>query len=458
MGIPGPERLAAGLLVALTLGTPALAQRLNSRPGRMDGRLPTARVMPLGDSISHGGRGYVSYRYPLWFQLRRGRVPVDFVGTRITVNGGDCCGNPNEAWYPKYYTQFDRQHEAYSGWRTDEVLMISLDAAMASEPDIILIHLGTNDIGQLGAVGVANAPGNLKRIIDNLRAIRPVCRIALAQLIPIGQGSGYFLNAHRVPVLNAAIAFVAAEKDEVYSPVILVDQYTGYDLGTDMQVDGVHPNLSGEARMAAVWESAIQSILLPTLPPSQPTAVVQDSSFEVLGLGDNGIVQGPLNLSWKFAGTPSVQRGIFNPGVDSYLGADGLGTPMGAEGDEVAFLLNDGGASERGFIFQTLSTTLEPATDYTLEVAVGHRLATNPFGPSTWGGYSVELLAGNQVIASEVDQMIPTEGTFADVTLAVSSNALPARLLGQALTVRLSITGQNALDATDFDHVRLLAQ
>ena len=458
MDFPGPKHLAAGVFAVLVLGAPAFAQQLTGRPGRPGSRLPVARIMPLGDSITHGGGGFASYRYPLWYQLQDGRIPADFVGTRITVNGGDCCGNPNTSWYPEYYTSFDREHEGYAGWRTDDILRIAFELASINKPDLVLIHLGTNDIGQFGSNGVINAQANLRRIIDHLRAARPVCRIALAQVIPIGPGSNYFVNANQVAPLNAAIANVAIEKTELYSPIILVDQNTGYDLGLDMQVDGLHPNVTGEIRMATIWESAIQPILLPSRPPPHPGVTHNDPSFEVLGLADHEVVEDPQGLDWVFAGTPLTQRGIFNPGGDTYLGAEASGTPVGADGEDVAYILNDGGASEEAAVFQTLATTLEPGTDYILKVAIGNRLPTNPYGPSTWGGFRVELLAGNRVIAAEADSFVPLAGTFDDVVLQVSSNSVPPHLLGQALTVRLSTTGTDQLDATDFDNVRLFAQ
>jgi acyl-CoA thioesterase I len=445
--------IAAALLLA-----PATAQNIVPGPGagpRGSQLRTVVAVMPMGDSITQGGQGYASYRYSLWFALIGGPQPVDFVGALSTVFGGDGGGNPDTNVYSDYYTTFDRDHEGHWGWRTDEIVSISIAAARDAAPDVVLVHLGTNDIGQLGAAGVTAAAQNLPYILDNLRAVRPVVRVALAQVLPIGPGSGYYANEGQVGPLNTAIAQVASSMDRPHSPVVLVDQHTGYDLATDMQPDGLHPNVAGEVKMAGVWAAALGPLLNPPLPPSQPLVQLAEPSFEALNLPDGGVAEAPP-IAWSFGATWSTFRGVFNPTEATYVGAAGAGTPAGADGDEVAYLYVAGGPGEDVVLFQTLPTTLEPSTTYTLTVAVGNRLPGNPYG-STWGGYRVELMAGNEVIASDADSVLPAPGTFEDVTLVVSSDNLPAWYLGQVLTVRASLTAGGPAVATDFDHVRLVA-
>ncbi|MFC1573521.1 hypothetical protein ACFL6M_08000, partial [Candidatus Eisenbacteria bacterium] len=126
-------------------------------------------IMPLGDSITHGGQGYASYRYPLWFNLEQGGYDVDLVGDLDEIYGS----SPNLTWYPDYYTEFDRDHEGHWGWRTDEIADIIVGTVTSNEPDVVLVHLGTNDVGQMGAAGVSNADVYLRLIIDRIRTVRP---------------------------------------------------------------------------------------------------------------------------------------------------------------------------------------------------------------------------------------------------------------------------------------------
>jgi hypothetical protein len=225
--------------------------------------LGVTTVMPLGDSITSGHNGYASYRYPLWFDLLEYNHVVDLVGQLDSAPGGP----PNPELYPSYHDEFDRDHEGHWGYRTDQILFILSDAVAANPPDIVMIHLGTNDIGQRGEPGLAMASTNLRLIIEVLRGLRPGVIILLAQVIPISQTSVYGENAHLVAPLNQAIADIAAEESTVDSPIVLVDQHSGFDLATMLQGDGIHPNAAGEDRMAWWWLAALASVL-----PSSGTA------------------------------------------------------------------------------------------------------------------------------------------------------------------------------------------
>ncbi|MCB0195217.1 MAG: hypothetical protein KDJ65_24930, partial [Anaerolineae bacterium] len=55
------------------------------------------------------------------------------------------------------------------------------------------------------------------------------------------------------------------------SPVIVVDQYSGFDVNADTH-DGTHPNISGEQKMAQKWLDALTSILdADSSPTATPT-------------------------------------------------------------------------------------------------------------------------------------------------------------------------------------------
>ena len=59
---------------------------------------------------------------------------------------------------------------------------------------------------------------------------------------------------NRISLLNAQIPTMVANKTTVASPVILVDQNTGFDPATDTY-DGIHPNATAQPVMLDnVWE------------------------------------------------------------------------------------------------------------------------------------------------------------------------------------------------------------
>ncbi len=500
------------------------------------------RILCLGDSITNGGQGYASYRYPLWFDLVGAGYSVDFVGSRNSLFGGD----PVPAWYPSYFTTFDRDHEGYWGWRTDQIASVVQGLTQAAQPDIVLIHLGANDIGQQGAAGVANADANLRLIIPRIRIERPNVRILLAQIIGFGPGTSYFANAAQTAPLNAAIAQIASDLDQPGSRIYLVDQNSGFNLATMMQSDGLHPNQLGEQQMADVWAAALAPLLIGgNVPPSVAitapapsaefevgtpislaatasdadgfvasvqffagatslgadttapynalwsdappgdyslTAVATDDdgatrtstavpirivprgvisvpvpngSFEIPVLNDGALVEGPGPIGgWSFEATGDVFLGVFNPPSGSYPTAGGNGTPTGGDGSNAAYLFNNGPGA---FVLarRTLTDALLPDQEYTLRAAIGRFLPNQPYAFSTYGGYRIELLAGTQVIATDSDTVLPDVGTFADASAIVDSRDLPANLLGQPLSVRLTITATDFPRSTHFDHIRI---
>ena len=263
----------------------------------------TDAILLLGDSITQGGDGYASYRYPLWFLLEQGNYDVDFVGEQDET----FTGPPDSVLYPDYYTTFDRQHEGHWGWRTDQVRRVVKTAMTNHDPSIALIHLGTNDIGQMGPMGLANADSNLRQIVAIMRGVNPRVTILLAQVVPIGPGTTYYAWASLIPDLNAAIATIANDMSTADSPIILVDQNSGFDLETMMQSNGLHPNEVGEVQMAQTWYAELAPRL--DLSPVGPPGPIQVVAVRA--------TPNPFNprteISFSLLQTGRVELGIYDP-------------------------------------------------------------------------------------------------------------------------------------------------
>jgi lysophospholipase L1-like esterase len=148
---------------------------------------------------------------------------------------------------------FDMDHEGHSGWKADEILTHMREWAEAAAPDVVLLHVGHNDLcrGQTIASTVADIGG----IIDVLRTVNPRLVILLAQVIASSS------HCHRdIPALNAQLSTLGAGKDRGESPVRLVDQYSGFD-PSSMTYDGTHPNADGDSRMANRWFAILAPLL-----------------------------------------------------------------------------------------------------------------------------------------------------------------------------------------------------
>src|SRR5687767_179244 len=98
------------------------------------------RIMPLGDSITQSDVNHNSYRRPLWKLLQAAHIPVDFVGS-LTEHYVPRVNDPPNP-------DFDMDHEGHAGLRTDEILAQIPAWAQTYQPDVVLIHLGTNDLMQ----------------------------------------------------------------------------------------------------------------------------------------------------------------------------------------------------------------------------------------------------------------------------------------------------------------------
>jgi lysophospholipase L1-like esterase len=413
------------------------------------------RILAIGDSNTQGGDfGQASYRYPLYEQLSADGFRVDMVGSRDFVNG-QWPGNPDPANYPNYFTTFDRDHEAYWGWDTGSVLPRVRPAAEAGNPDFVLLMLGSNDVGRGGQAAIPGAIVNLEAMVADLRAVRPDVTILMAQVLPFGPNNGYTPNAGWVDDFNAEVAALAGRLSTPQSRVVVVDQYTGFDVAQHMSQDGLHPNRDGERLVATTWYNALRPLLgNPPPRPAVPVAV-GNPSFEAVGLSDGGVTaESGARFAWAFDTPANTQAGYWNTLPGAYTGADGNSAPAGGSGGTLLWLFNDQPGGAGPTVTQTLAETLYADAVYTLTVGVGRRLPTDPYG-TRYGGYRVELLAGDTVIASSVNAVTPAAGRFFDVTLTVNTLGLDPALLGQPLTIRFGIPDGGSRAVVDFDNVRL---
>jgi acyl-CoA thioesterase-1 len=229
---------------------------------------PVIKVMPLGDSITAGTDQHASYRCLLYQSLTAAGYNVDFVGS---VHGQWGVKSAQKTAPPAYCNMVDLDHEGHSGWAIYHILEgvpSSWDGnlqawAAANPPDVALVHLGTNNFGygppEYPAPDVDAAIDQLGQVIDTLRAANPQVKILLAQITP-SKASNDTLTM--IPQYNARIPALAAGKANALSPIVVVDQYTGYDVNVDTY-DGTHPSPSGEAKMAARWKSGFDQIMKP---------------------------------------------------------------------------------------------------------------------------------------------------------------------------------------------------
>jgi len=232
-------RYLFGNLLPLAAFALALAPPLSS--GAAEGGPPRfVRIMPIGDSITEGTSGDATWRYWLQKSLEANGCVVDFVGSRRGVRYGQA-----------RFSDFDPDHEGHWGWTTAQVKAEIDRWASDAKPEIVLLHLGTNDLGS----DPERIAAGLGAIVTSLRLANPAVEIYLARLISAAGVPDEVMRR-----TNDAIARSGAEHDRPESRLIVVDQFTGFEPRADTY-DGVHPNESGERKMARRWFEALRGRL-----------------------------------------------------------------------------------------------------------------------------------------------------------------------------------------------------
>jgi lysophospholipase L1-like esterase len=209
--------------------------------------------MPLGDSIT-GSPG--CWRALLWNRLQTtGFTNVDFVGT-LPPQG---CG-----------VAYDGDNEGHGGFLATNIANQNLLPGWlaATNPNVVLMHLGTNDVwSNIPPQTILNA---FTTLVGQMRANNPTVRILVAKIIPMNPGQCPECGARAV-AFNDAIPAWASARTTAQSPVIVVDQWTGFNTATDTY-DGVHPNAAGDQKMSDRWYPPLTSVLNGAIPTAGPTA------------------------------------------------------------------------------------------------------------------------------------------------------------------------------------------
>lgn len=196
----------------------------------------TVQVMPFGDSITEAPQ----YRGALVDLLADNGCDFDMVGTRNRF--GETVG--------------DADHEGYARWSAAELAEIAQDRAAKVEPDVVIVHAGTNDLA--GGTSPEVTLERLATIVSELQSGSPGTVVIVAQIIPYESDTGEVARFNEL-----VAAFVSeANTDEVNAgedsagQVVLVDVNTGFDLARHAR-DGIHPNDEGGRRLATTFYDAL---------------------------------------------------------------------------------------------------------------------------------------------------------------------------------------------------------
>jgi len=251
------------------------------------------RIMPLGDSITLGINSgaspddndhYISYRSDLWNKLVAAGYNggIDFVGS--LQSGGAILVDPD--------------HEGHSGWRADEIRDNIFDWLVVNPADIILLHIGTNDVF-FDTQDPDAITAEVSQILDEIDRYSTDIQVILALII---NNENYICgNSSNVTDFNDRLNAMALARSS--DKIEIVDMECGAAIdyaGGDMW-NTLHPFETGYEKMADVWFNAIFAITYPVADAGPDQNV---NEFDLVTLtGSNSSDPDGFNLAYQWTQT-----------------------------------------------------------------------------------------------------------------------------------------------------------
>jgi len=204
------------------------------------------KVLPLGDSITYGIQYAGAYRVELFHDAQTAHQHITFVGDPSLANGPTMVDG----------VAFPQDNDGHSGWTIDQIATLVPSPALQTNPDIVLLMIGTNDMYSQ-TQPVAQAPQRLAALIDGIISADAHALLVVAEITPL-QNSTWEMQVQNY---NAAIPALVQARAAMGKHVALVDMHTGFVTATMLSSDGVHPNMAGYDHMGDVWYAAVKDVL-----------------------------------------------------------------------------------------------------------------------------------------------------------------------------------------------------
>jgi lysophospholipase L1-like esterase len=261
----------------------------------------SVRIMPLGDSITNGSSSgvvpdspqyYLSYRKALRDQLATRGYQIDYVGSQVSGNA----------------IFSDAQHEGHGGWVADggpadvSIRPNVYNFLVANPADIVLLHIGTNDVG----AGHAYA-SDVASILDEIDRYNPNVWVVLALII--NRATPPCALCTTTTAYNDALD--AMVQTRLNDKIVVVDMETGADLDYRLyplgdMYDTLHPFARGYEKMAEAWLQGLREIL-PTADAGPDQDVNPGETVTLNGSGSTDALGTIVSYAWvQTGGSPTV--------------------------------------------------------------------------------------------------------------------------------------------------------
>ncbi len=228
------------------------------------------KIMPMGDSITAGSSkagGHYSYRGNLYKKAINDGFDIDFVGPnkagvdnktngdhRKNVDLTESIPDIDHAGYGGHSSGPDNREACWGYFDNCKLnLYDNINTIMASDPDIVLLMLGTNISGSLGAPGgVQTEKDRLKGLVNKIIQIKPSCVVLFGGAPPSrGSSSAYGYTRDAAQEIGNK-----SNSDNIY----YVD-LAGANLQNGDFADNVHLTQSGAAKISGQFYKVLKPIL-----------------------------------------------------------------------------------------------------------------------------------------------------------------------------------------------------
>ncbi|MEV8417518.1 GDSL-type esterase/lipase family protein [Streptomyces niveus] len=213
------------------------------------------RFMFVGDSMTIGRAGDLTWRYRMWQHLNASYGgPYAIVGPRTGLYDPGTGTAVSHAYGAPDFPAKAWPHLAGWGEGWQHMAPVIRGAVAAHRADVLLVSLGLIDLGFY--TNSDQTALYVREFIAEARAANPRVRIVLLPVIPNTRADTDPAFAAEVDRFNVLLAKAVADLDEPSSPLLQASRPASYDIHRDTY-DGTHPGPSGERLLAGAFADAM---------------------------------------------------------------------------------------------------------------------------------------------------------------------------------------------------------